>query len=192
MVCDYDTCNTSRQTAHAVQWEEDLVCAGVAPLLPAVHGMSLDGQTLRQWKKPQHTHYCQITMTCSSFVPSKYPPSADVDGNWADNANTLKEHKYKANKWQLLIANCTDLLKIQCNDTRAHGHTYAHRRAVVIGTVSGADVNSARQMQGFNSGTTAWFAWAAACLSVIRTGSNSQYSGSWNSLPTRERRHARV
>lgn len=36
-----------------------------------------------------------------------------------------------------------------------HPHTYAHRRAAVIGTVSSADVNSARQMQGFNSGTTA-------------------------------------
>lgn len=88
----------------------------------------------------------------------------------------------------IINSNSTDVLKLQCTHTQAH----ARRRAVVIGTVSSADVNSARQMQGFNSGTTAWFAWAAACLSVIRTCSNSQHSGSWNSLLTRERRHARV
>lgn len=45
-------------------------------------------------------------------------------------------------------------------------------------------------MHKFNSGTTGWFAWAAVCLSVIRTCSNSQCSGSWNRLLTRERGHA--
>lgn len=39
--------------------------------------------------------------------------------------------------------------------TQAHTHIYAHRGAVVIVTVSSADVNSPRQMQEFNSGTTA-------------------------------------
>lgn len=45
-------------------------------------------------------------------------------------------------------------------------------------------------MQRFNSGTIAWFAWAAACLSVIRTHSNSQRTGSWRSLPTRKHSQA--
>lgn len=54
--------------------------------------------------------------------------------------------------------------------------THAHRRTVIIGSASSADVNKARQTQGFNSGTTAWFAWAAAaccCQSLGRAQSHS-------------------
>lgn len=77
---------------------------------------------------------------------------------------------------------------------RTHMQTdtvYPHWRAVVIGTMSGADVNSERQMQGFNSGTTAWFAWSAAYLSVIKLCTNSQYAGR-KSLPTGEHSHVCV
>lgn len=82
-------------------------------------------------------------------------------------------------------SNRINVFKIcQCTqNTHAKDTVYPHWRIVVIGIVSGTDVNSERQMQGFNSGTTAWFAWAAAYLSVIKLSTISQYAAK-KSLPT--------
>lgn len=92
-------------------------------------------------------------------------------------------------EWYSIIIDSGSTNILHYTSVHWHTHTYARTHILtgtaVIETLSTADVNSARQMQGFNSGTTAWFAWAAACLSLIRTCSNTQRTGSWRKSPSK-------